>query len=327
MQLYRRTDHVETWSPPYVAPYCSPVLEVRPCADDDEQERALAVYNAVWASEAITMDEVRFFRNSSRAYAAFLAKSDGLDVGSVAAGVLPAHPHRAWTRLTVLPEHRRRGVGTALYRTVSDWLREQGIDRIRGPVGEDDPESLAFVERRGFTESERNGRMILDLTNVDVPAIEHPEGIEITTYADRPELARAIYDVACEALPDVPGEEDWEALSFEDWLPQIEGPNDQRETTFVALADAEVVGYARLALTAAQPTVGFHDMTAVKRAWRRRGIAGALKRAQIAWAREHGYQRLETENELRNEPIRRLNRALGYQAAPGHVIVEGPLAR
>ena len=326
MQLYRRTDHVETRSPPYVEPYCSPVIEVRPCADEAEQERALAVYNAVWTWDAVSMDEVRFVRSSARAYRAFLARHDGADAGSVAAIVLPAHPSRAWTRLTVLPEHRRGGAGTALYRAASDWLRERGIEHIRAPVAEDDQASLAFAERRGFRESERNGRMVLDLTAVEAPPLELPPGVEITTYAERPELARAIYAVACEALPDVPGEDDWEGLSFDEWLPQIEGPNQRREKTFVALAGDEVVGYARLTLTAAQPRAGFHDMTAVKRAWRGRGIAGALKRAQIAWAKEHGYERLETENEVRNEPIRRLNARLGYRPAPGHVILDGPLA-
>jgi mycothiol synthase len=302
------------------------VIDVRPCADEAEQERALAVYNAVWPWGAISMDEVRFVRESARAYRAFLGCRDGADAGSVAAMVLPAHPNRAWTRLTVLPEHRRSGVGTALYRSASDWLRERGIERIRAPVAEDDAESLAFAERRGFRESERNGRMILELTAAEAPPLEPPQGIEITTYAERPELARGIYDVAVEALPDVPGEEEWETLSFEDWLPQIEGPNRRRETTFVALAGDEVVGYARLAVTAAQPKAAFHDMTAVKRAWRGRGIAGALKRAQIQWAKDHGFERLETENEVRNEPIRRLNRALGYRPAPGHVILDGPLA-
>ena len=67
-------------------------------------------------------------------------------------------------------------------------------------------------------------------------------------------------------------------------------------------------------------------MTGVKRAWRGRGVAGALKRAQIAWAKEQGYERLSTTNELRNEPIRRLNERLGYREAPGHIVVRGPLA-
>jgi predicted GNAT superfamily acetyltransferase len=94
----------------------------------------------------------------------------------------------------------------------------------------------------------------------------------------------------------------------------------------VALAGDEVVGYAKFHLTAARPKVAFHDMTGVKRAWRGRGVAGALKRAQIAWAKQQGYEQLETGNEMRNEPIRRLNAHLGYREAPGRVLMRGPLA-
>ena len=60
--------------------------------------------------------------------------------------------------------------------------------------------------------------------------------------------------------------------------------------------------------------------------WRGRGIGGALKRTQIAWAKERGYERLSTMNEERNEPIRRLNRRYGYEPVPGRIFVRGPLA-
>jgi RimJ/RimL family protein N-acetyltransferase len=68
-----------------------------------------------------------------------------------------------------------------------------------------------------------------------------------------------------------------------------------------------------------------HDLTAVRRTWRGRGIAAALKRTQIAWAKNAGYERLETQNEVRNEPIRRLNERHGYRIEPGEVTVAGPL--
>ena len=66
-------------------------------------------------------------------------------------------------------------------------------------------------------------------------------------------------------------------------------------------------------------------MTGVRRSWRGRGVARALKQAQIAWAKRAGYEVLETANEERNEPIRRLNADLGYQLAPGRIVLEGPL--
>ena len=123
-----------------------------------------------------------------------------------------------------------------------------------------------------------------------------------------------------------PGSEEDEYEPFEDWLAHdMGGPGDKPEATFVAFAGDEVVGYSKFSLIDAQPTVAFHDLTGVKRAWRGRGIASALKRTQMAWAKEHGYERLSTNNEERNEPIRRLNERHGYRPVPGRIFVRGPV--
>ena len=60
-------------------------------------------------------------------------------------------------------------------------------------------------------------------------------------------------------------------------------------------------------------------MTAVSRALRGRGVASSLKRAQIAWAKEHGLKRLTAQNDERNAPMRRINNALGYRATTGWI--------
>jgi GNAT superfamily N-acetyltransferase len=124
----------------------------------------------------------------------------------------------------------------------------------------------------------------------------------------------------------MPGAEDDEMESFDDWLAHdMQGSADRPEATFVATAGTEVVGYAKPSLTAARPTAAQHDMTGLKRAWRGHGIARALKCAQVAWAIQSGYERLETSNEQRNTPMRSLNAQLGYWAAPGRILMEGPL--
>ena len=109
----------------------------------------------------------------------------------------------------------------------------------------------------------------------------------------------------------------------------LEGHGRRRgrpEATFIALAGGEVAGYAKLSLSSADAKTAFHDMTGVRRAFRGRGIAGALKRAEIAWAKEAGYESLETNNDLRNKPIRRLNKRHGYKAQPGVVVLHDSLA-
>jgi GNAT superfamily N-acetyltransferase len=169
--------------------------------------------------------------------------------------------------------------------------------------------------------------MVLDLADIELPPVAPPPGIEVVTWAQLPDAVRGIYEVASEGYLDIPGNQDDAMEPFEDWLAHdMRGPGDRPEATFVALAGDEVVGYAKLFLTDARPSVAVHDMTAVRRAWRGKGIAGALKRAQIGWAKEHGFTTLTTGNELRNEPIRRLNRRLGYREAPGRVLMRGPLA-
>ena len=50
-----------------------------------------------------------------------------------------------------------------------------------------------------------------------------------------------------------------------------------------------------------------------------------MKRAQIAWAKQAGYEKLQTANEVRNEPIRRLNERFGYVVTPGSITVRGPV--
>ena len=81
-----------------------------------------------------------------------------------------------------------------------------------------------------------------------------------------------------------------------------------------------------LSFSAARTDRAFHDLTGVKRAYRGRGIAAALKRTQIAWAKANGYTSLQTANESRNEPIRHLNEKHGYVLEPGVVIVRGAIA-
>ena len=251
-----------------------------------------------------------------------------MTIGSAAIGVGGWHSPEGVARgeIRVAPDARRRGVGSALLGVVSDWARALGYVELTGPVKEVDEGSLQWTARRGFAEVGRNSVLALDLTAIDAPAVVAPEGIEIVAWAERPDAAPGMYEVAKEAYPDVPGEEDAEMEPFEQWLSMdMQGSGDRPEATFVAVAADEVVAYAKLSLSLARPTVAMHDMTGVKRAWRGRGIAGALKAAEIAWAKDNGYVRLETQNEERNEPIRRLNQRHGYVVEPGSVTVRGPV--
>jgi GNAT superfamily N-acetyltransferase len=303
--------------------------EIRPADTDDEIQAFLDLVAVLYPDRLLTLEEVRAFEASIPDSQHFLAVEDVDVVGAGVARLEPRISDRkgaaGW--LLVAPRARGSGVGSALYSAISNWARQRGLEWLEGSVRDNEPESIAWAERRGFAEDRRESGLELDLTTMDPPEVAAPDGIEIVSWSERPELARGLYEVACEAYPDVPGDENDPMEPFEDWLAHdMSGPSDPPEATFVALAGDEVVGYAKFSLPKALPAVAWHDLTGVKRAWRGRGIAGALKRAEIRWAKENGFETLSTMNEQRNAPIRKLNERYGYRPAPGRIFVVGPLA-
>ena len=62
----------------------------------------------------------------------------------------------------------------------------------------------------------------------------------------------------------------------------------------------------------------------VRRAWRR-GLAEALKRAELAWAAQNGIREVVTWTQRGNEGMRALNERLGYAYRSVSVGVSAPI--
>ncbi len=303
------------------------MIEIREIGPE-ELEGWLALAGEVRQDRRGSVGDYVDWKRQAEDMAWFVASRDGEDAGAALAYVGWHSPPGTGTgEAFVLPEHRGAGVGSALYRELAGWALERGCITLETTVSDDDAASLAWADQRGFREIGRNSRLALDLTAIETPDVNPPEGIEIVTWAERPDLTPALYEVACEAYPDVPGEEDTPMDSYDAWLSKdMHGDGDRPEATFIALAGDEVAGYAKLSLSGSPSKVVWHDMTGVRRAFRGRGVASALKRAEIAWAKQAGFESLETMNEKANEPIRRLNKRHGYSVRPGLVVLHGSLA-
>jgi len=222
----------------------------------------------------------------------------------------------AFTMVRVLPGARRRGIGTALLAAASDEARALGLGSLYGRVKAEDVESLGYVRRRGFSEIAREVEQTRELG--DEPPPPPLAGIELRLW--EPADLAAIYAVAVEATPDLALDADVRAAPYERWL------RESSSSTFhVALEDGRVVGFATLAPHGASGDALEHELTGVLRSHRRRGIAEALKHAQIAWAAGAGYGRLVTWTQTGNEAMRSLNLKLGYLERLDAIAVRGPL--
>ena len=228
----------------------------------------------------------------------------------------------------VLPEDRRQGVGTTLYEALSEHAARLGLTSLWGRIAEGDSASLGFAENRGFREVAREYEVVLDVAEADL-AGDAPDGVELMSLAERPDLVRAVFDVDVEVGPDVPShEEGHEPMTFERWhATYLEGPGAMPAACIVALAEGEVVGYTGLRRRGSVSPTAENLLTAVRLPWRRRGIATALKREQIARAREAGIEHIYTTNDETNVGMRGVNGRLGYRPAPTRILVSGPPAQ
>ncbi len=235
----------------------------------------------------------------------------------------------AFSMLFVLRVARHRGVGGLLYRRASEHARELGRSELLVYSFEDDPDTAGFAERHGFRVASRVRGLRLPLEGCPRPDLQPPAGVTITTLAERPDLARGVWETACETVPEIPhdGDAPLQAGSWEQFAAvQLSGPRYIPEATFVAMVGEQVVGYAKLGWMSRSAGVADHDMIAVRRAWRGRGIAQALKAAQIAWAIDNGLTELRAGNEQRNTAARAVNAHFPYAPLPDFLHLRGPCA-
>jgi GNAT superfamily N-acetyltransferase len=204
------------------------------------------------------------------------------------------------------------------------WREASGLARMLGKTGlevwttDRTPEVAAFLEPLGYDEVRR-----YVISELDVGAAPDPDppAFDLVTYAERPDLADALYELAQIAHADQPGRsESTVSEAWYEWGLRANPP----ESYFIALDDQDrVLGYGYLKQHDGQWKNGF---MAVAREARGRGVAGAIKRAQIAWAKANGVPTLRTANEVRLEGMLALNRRFGYRALYDEIVLRGPAA-
>jgi len=207
-------------------------------------------------------------------------------------------------------------VDDQLFRAASAAARELGKTGLEVWTTDRTPEVVAFLELRGYDEVRRYVISELDVAAAPDPG---PPVFDLATFAERPDLAPALYALAQIAHADQPGRTESKISdAWFEWGLRANPP----ESYFIALdGDDRVLGYGYLEHEDDQWKNGF---MAVAREARGRGIAGAIKRAQIAWAKANGVPTLRTANEVRLEGMLALNRRLGYRTLYDEIVLRGP---
>lgn len=242
------------------------------------------------------------------------------------------HPNKFQLNINVLPEYQRQGIGTHLYQTICDDLAHYDPQVLRISARDDKPGG-AFLGQLGFEAYFHARIAALDLQTFDVSSYPDPDtkieslGLQIKTLieleASDPDIYRKIWDADWEITRDEPGSEDDTRSTYESlhaWF--TTDKNLLHDGYFLVMDGEDIVGMTFFNKQSADEYSLMTGMTGVKRPYRRKGVATALKVRSIVYAKAHGYHTIKTQNEIRNAPMININNQLGFTAQPAWIRYE-----
>ncbi|HWI61113.1 MAG TPA: GNAT family N-acetyltransferase [Symbiobacteriaceae bacterium] len=283
-------------------------FSIRPQVPDD--------YPGIGALEGETAEWVAGQAAKNPKFVGLVAVADGGQVlGRASAGFMHDYTEAGDMRclVRVAPEHRRQGVGGALWKALLEAVALHRPKHLRANGDARYPEDVAWAERRGFAAKHHVIFQTLDLTAL--PEFDLTTGYRFVPFAElrSPEGERRLHAMFQEYETHTPDGGEWEYEPFDSWRTwTLDSENAWPEGWLVAIApDGDWAGFT---MAMRDGTDRVHTiMTGVAPAHRGQGLGFAMKVAVARLAAELGFRRLSTLNHAANKPILAINRRLGFQ--------------
>ncbi len=221
---------------------------------------------------------------------------------------------------------RRQGAGDLLLRHAVEWGAGLGATAIYTDVWDDSADSLRFAEKRGFSTDRHAFQSVLELQHADWNSIDdgsittrlEAEGIRFTTLADVPleQGEQKLYELYQETLVDIPGFTG-DIPHIDEWRKWYLKPEGYAPEQVIIATDGDIyVGVSNVLRN--HTTNGmYHEYTGVRKEYRGRKIALALKIKALLLAKERHTPYMRTDNDSLNHAMLGINRRLGYQPLRG----------
>ena len=311
-------------------------LSIRPSQPTHRDYQHLTdLWNACEPDYPETLEETQFNLETlppTRATSIFLAELDDKVVGrsSFTCQHTEQRPHHFGITVRVHPEYQNKGVGARLFDHLMKKLEPHKPTKLKCSVDEDKPYALHFAKKRGFVEEVRHWESRLDVQTFDASPYEGLEAninalgvklLPLTELIDTtPDYKDRMYDLDWECTLDEPMPDLPIKPEKEPWLKRhFENPGFTPEAYLIAIDGDTWVGMNELSRAQEGDGLLYNGFTALRRGYRNKGIATALKVKNIIWAQAGGYKEIRTWNNSINEPMLAVNTKLGFKKEPAEI--------
>jgi GNAT superfamily N-acetyltransferase len=298
---------------------------------DTDFEAMLAIKNAIYPFQR---DSVARWQHMYRNHPDFIVfrwymvEHDGRPVGTGGYDQDGGRfdPHRFVIVAEIDPDYQDRGFGRTLYNRILHDLREYAPQQLTTRTRQDLIRSMRFVIERGFEPVQWDYEQRLNPQEFDAAPFANLElkqaarGIVIRTLPELehdPQRDRKLYALHGQVLADVPMVGEATDQPFDEWRSRtFNNPTLLPDGYFVAVSGDEYVGYTKITEGLGNPWEYYQGLTGVRRDYRRRGIALALKVRAIEFAKHNGKTQIKTFNGKQNTGMLRINEIVGFKRQP-----------
>jgi GNAT superfamily N-acetyltransferase len=283
-------------------------VSIRERSADDIPD-AVRLLNAVHPTRVITEAGTRhrLLESPPEARGTWWAGRDGDTlVAWATAGVnYETSARSGYVSISVLPSHRRRGVGTLLLERALAHLGDSS--RIQSSA---DEAGRSFAERHGFRQTHTRRISGVDPRTVDTGELDSAGARIVSMREVGPEQTFA---VDAESVLDEPGDDPIDALEYEQWLHDYwERPDLDLDVGRAAVVDGKAVAVAYV-IVDLESRRAVNAYTGTLRDYRGRGLARLAKLGVMRRLAELGVTLMITENDETNAPMLAINERLGYR--------------
>ncbi len=308
---------------------------IRPFTRSDSDYQAITLIgNTIFPDYPLTVEQLRFNEASKDPkvrHARFLLELDDVVVGMATydQDIAAFHPQEFEVLILVLPEFEGKGFGQLLHAHTLEALKPFNPTTIRTHTREDFTRAVRFIEKQGFSEEMKEWESRLNPQAANLASFKETyekvceSGVVITSLAELSKTTddwqQQLYELDWEVTLDIPTTGTPTKCSFEHFTKStLQNPDLLLEGWFIAIKDGEWIGESALWKSAAEPNL-YVGVTGVRRAFRKQGIARALKYTAVLYAKDAGYTCIKTWNEEHNQGMLEINTALGFEKVPAWI--------